>query len=226
MIFFRYQPKESRIAMNIRISFLILVFSIGTAIGSIPVVEDSPAQGGQSELASLAKKEAARREALDVKGPVITNIDLTRLLGNMKSQQEPSVISEIKPDEEGAPEEGIQAADDTEAREEMLDQLRDDLRSARQQVETLSNGYMVLELRINYLRNRLYQEADPFRLQALEKELSQSTADISTLRSEEAAARSDLERLMNEARAAGMLPGEINDIVGKIPVTQSTSTIE
>ena len=212
--------------MNIRISFLILVFSLGLAIGSVPVAEESPEQGSQSELASLAKKEAARREALEVKGPVITNLDLTKLLGNMKSRQEPAVISEIKPVEDGASEAGIQDTEDADAREEMLDQLKDDLRAARQQVETLSNGYMVLELRINYLRNRLYQEADPFRLQALEKELNQSTTDINMLRSEEAAARSDLERLMNEARAAGMLPGEINDIVGKIPVTQSTSTIE
>ena len=147
----------------------------------------------------------------------------------MKSRPAPAKVSEVAPGED----EGSAAAGENEPetsaqdeKEAYLDEVRDALMTARQNVETASNSYMVLELRINNIRNRLYQEADPSRQQMLQKELNQSVTDISSVREVEAESRRQLDLLKIEARRAGLLPGEIDDIVGTIPVTRSSATID
>jgi len=209
------------------IGLVIVSLAIGLACGQESSGEAVSKSGG-SDLASLARKEAARRESLAVKGPVITNIELTRMVGAMRSSAEAS-IKEVEPGEEGdSPSAGLGGVPETglDEKEARLDEFRNTLAEARQEVETLSNSYMVLELRINSLRNRLYQEADPQRQQMLQKELDAATTDIGRIRTEESEARSNLNRLMSEARRAGMLPGEVNEIVGKIPETKSSGTID
>jgi len=209
------------------IGLVIVSLAIGLACGQESSGEAVSKSGG-SDLASLARKEAARRESLAVKGPVITNIELTRMVGAMRSSAEAS-IKEVEPGEEGdSPSAGLGGVPETglDEKEARLDEFTNTLAEARQEVETLSNSYMVLELRINSLRNRLYQEADPQRQQMLQKELDAATTDIGRIRTEESEARSNLNRLMSEARRAGMLPGEVNEIVGKIPETKSSGTID
>ena len=223
-------PEELGITMKIKIAALVFVFSAGMASGHYSPGDDASREGQESELATLARKEAERREALAEKGVVITNAELFTLVGDMRSSHDKTSVSAILPeDDEGAeaPGSGVEppasAADEKEA---MLDQLREDLRTARQSVETFSNAYMVLELRINSLRNRLYQEADPQRQQMLQQGLDEATSDIAEIRAAEADARRELDQLRSEAQKAGMLPGEIRDIVGTVPVTMTSSTID
>jgi len=202
---------------------------LGLSMGQSQPGEAGSGSEGDSVLAALAKKEKARREMLPQKGPVITNIELTRIIGPMAGANAKSIISEVGPDDAAAVENAeneSQQTSEQDPRELLMEDLRQELRKARQDVETASNSYMVLELRINYLRNRLYQEADPHRQQMLQKEMAQASADISAARDEEAEARARLAMLMTEARRAGMLPGEISSVVGDIPVTRSSGTID
>jgi hypothetical protein len=222
-------PEKLGSIMKINVALLVLVCSAGLAIGQDPPAETDAKAGEESELAALAVKEVARRQRLPEKGPVITNTDLSRLLGPMKSRPAPEKVSEGVPGEEagsaaaGENKPVISAEDEKEA---YLDEIWDALETARQNVETASNSYMVLELRINNIRNRLYQEADPSRQQMLQKELNETVTDIRRAREVEAESRRELDLLKIEARRAGMLPGEIDDIVGTIPVTQSSATID
>ena len=222
-------PAALGTTMKIKIAVLIIFCSAGLALGQEPPAAVNSKDGAESELAALAKKEALRREALPEKGAVITNIELLRLLGDMRSSQAPvaaSIVSLDNPEgTDGADEGGLpdSAKDEKEA---LLDEMRDALRNARQSVETASNSFMVLELRINYLRNHLYQEADPQRQQMLQQELNQAAIEIGEVRESEAEARRQLDQVRKEAQMAGLLPGEIRDIVGTVPVTRSTSTID
>ncbi len=215
--------------MKIKIAVLIIFCSAGLALGQDPPAEVKSKDGAESELAAMAKKEALRREALPEKGAVITNIELLQLLGDMRSSQAPAASSVVALDNP----EGTDASGDGELpdsakdeKEALLDEMRDALRKARQSVETASNSYMVLELRINYLRNHLYQEADPQRQQMLQQELNQATIEIGEVRKSEEEARAQLDQVRKEAQLAGLLPGEIRDIVGTVPVTRSSATID
>jgi hypothetical protein len=223
-------PEELGIAMKIKIAVLVFVFSAGMAFGYSPPLDDPSEEGQESDLAALARKEAERRESLSEKGVVITNVELSSLVGDMRSGQAEATVSPVTPDdgeESNASGSGAEPpAPVTDEKEAMLEQLREDLRAARQSVETASNSYMVLELRINSLRNRLYQEADPQRQQMLQQALDEATTDIAEVRSAEADARQALDQLRTEAQKAGMLPGEIRDIIGTVPVTRTSSTID
>ncbi len=222
-------PEKLGTIMKIKVSVLVIICSAGLAFGQDAPAETGLKAGGESELAALAEKEVTRRQALQEKGPVITDIELSSLLGAMKSQEAPAAVPEIMPDKpEGSADSGKNELDTLvqDEAEALLDEIRNDLRTARQSVETASNSYMVMELRINNLRNRLYQEADPARQQMLQKELDQAVTDISEVRAAEAEARRHLDLLRVEARQAGLLPGEIDDIVGTVPVTRSSATID
>ena len=214
---------------KVLICILNIICFLGFSIGQSQSGEAGSGSKGDSVLAALAKQEAARREMLPKKGPVITNIELTRIIGPMAGANAKSIISEVDPDDVRAVENSeneSQQTSEQDARELLMEDLRQELMEARQQVETASNSYMVLELRINYLRNRLYQEADPHRQQMLQKEMAQASAEISNARDEEAEARARLAMLLTEARRAGMLPGEISKVVGEVPVTRSSGTID
>lgn len=187
-----------------------------------------PPKDQESDLALLARKEAERRDKLDRKGPLITNIELVRIVGRMKSGDSSPSISELDENEareENSSEEASEVSE-SEEEEDRFAEFRSALREARQKVETESNSYMVLELRINHLRNLLFQEADPRRLELLERELARATEEIAAVRKAEEEARHQLDILIEEARRAGMLPGEIRETIGEIPVTRSTATID
>ena len=215
--------------MKIKIAVLIIFCSAGLAFGQDPPAAVNSKDSAESELAALAKKEALRRQALPEQGLVITNIELLQLLGDMRSSKAPAAVSAVTPD---TPEVTGTAGNDelpdsaNDEKEALLDEMRDALREARQSVETASNSFMVLELRINNLRNHLYQEADPQRQQMLQQELNQATIEISEVRESESEARRQLDQVRKEAQLAGLLPGEIRDIVGTVPVTRSTATID
>ncbi len=215
--------------MKIKIAVLIIFCSAGLAFGQDPPAAVNSKDSAESELATLAKKEALRRQALPEQGVVITNIELLQLLGDMRSSKAPAAVSAVTPD---TPEVTGTAGNDelpdsaNDEKEALLDEMRDALREARQSVETASNSFMVLELRINNLRNHLYQEADPQRQQMLQQELNQATIEISEVRESESEARRQLDQVRKEAQLAGLLPGEIRDIVGTVPVTRSTATID
>lgn len=214
--------------MKIKIAVLVFVFSAGMAFGQSSSGDEAEKKGSESELASLAKKEAERRQALPEQGVVITNVELSELIGYMRSSKAPaSNITPVDPDgNDNGEADGTPPNTAAEEKDALLEELRDELRDARQNVESASNSYMVLELRINYLRNRLYQEADPQQQQMLQRELNLATTDISEVRAEEAEARQELDQIKKEAQSAGMLPGEIRSIVGTIPVTRSSATID
>lgn len=180
-------------------------------------------------LAELAEREEERRSGLTEAGPVITNIDLARIVGDMRASDAPATVSEVDPEQPS--EDSDVTGDDPgpaepDEDELLMDEIREALLAARQEVVTASNSYMVLELRINNLRNQLYQEADPQRQQMLQRELAIATDEIREARATEAEARRNLDQMMSEALKAGMLPGELREIVGQVPVTRSSATID
>jgi len=218
--------------MRIKKLLLILLFSTflpASLVAASSSRDDSAAtEEPRSDLDRLAKKEADRRQKLAEKGPVITNLDLDELLGEMKSRKSQVIPVDIDPDAE-ASDNGenpdTPSRNEDEAKAELLEDMRYDLEDSRRRVETLSNSYMVLELRLNNIRNMLFQESDPLRLQMLQKEADQVTENLMEVRAQEAEARRELESLKREALKAGLLPGEINSIVGNLPATSSSGTI-
>jgi len=210
--------------------FLLVVTFLSVPAWSQGHTGEAGAEASEApSLAELAEQEAERRNRLAEKGPVITNIDLARIVGEMRASDASATIAEVEPDR--GPDESPAGGENPEPSEPdeqelLMDEIRQDLLEARQEVVTASNSYMVLELRINNLRNQLYQEADPQRQQLLQKELAISTDEIREARSVEADARRQLDEMMSEALRAGMLPGEIREVVGEIPVTRSSATID
>ncbi len=92
---------------------------------------------------------------------------------------------------------------------------------ARTALETAVNQRMVLELRMNNLRNAFLQQADGTTRQHIEGEMAKTLQEVEQARQNEQAARQAVADLERQAARAGVPAGKIRELVGQLPESKS-----
>ena len=170
-------------------------------------------------LADLAKKEKERREQIKAEPKIITNQEAARFGTGTASTttRAPEATSQKQGSEkEGATDASGKPAKaasdeptDFQGRPESF--WRQTLADARKKVKDLENEANVITLKINDLQNQFYREADGFKQQAIQRDINKSFYEQDLNKEKLAAAKSDLDDLLKEARRSGALPGWIED---------------
>lgn len=180
----------------------------------------------RSALVELAKRERERRAALSGAGRVISNADLAELrkahiIISQGSRSGPSAVNEVT---EETVKEG--AAEDEAAKESAPDLAfwHQAFQEAKTNLANAVNRTMVLELRLNNLRNAFLQTADGTTRERIEAEMAQTFEALTQAREDEKAARQALADLERQAAKAGVPPGVVREMIGNLP--ESGSSLE
>jgi len=170
-------------------------------------------------LADLAKKEKERREQVKGESKVITNQQAARFsTGSGSTTTRAAETATPKPgsEKEGGTETGAKPAKpesdeptDFQGRPESY--WRQTLADARRKVKELENEGNVIILKLNDLQNQFYREADGFKQQSIQREINKTFGQQDENKEKLAAAKSDLDDLLKEARKSGALPGWLED---------------
>jgi hypothetical protein len=170
-------------------------------------------------LADLARKEKERREQIKSESKVITNKEAAKFgTGTGSTTIRAADASAQKPgsEKEGTTDAQAKAAKpesdeptDFQGRPESY--WRQTLADARKKVKELENEANVIILKINDLQNQFYREADGFKQQAIQRDINKSFYEQDLNKEKLAAAKSDLDDLLKEARKSGALPGWLDD---------------
>lgn len=187
------------------LSFLFLLAFAGTAYSQ--------------SLAELAKKEKERRQQVKAGEKVITNQDAARFSsghGSTTTKPPETVSPKTDAEKEGAADAAGKVAKpasdeptDFQGRTESF--WRQTLSDARRKVKELENEANVITLKIADLQNQFYREADGFRQQTIQRDINKSFYEQDLNKQKLAAAKSDLDDLLKEARKSGALPGWLDD---------------
>jgi len=178
----------------------------------------------QPSLLDLAKQERDRRAHSDESAPVLRNEDLGRLKSaRVVTSQAPRGAKPV-PDQETSEEvtEPASAADEAAAAEALdLDYWRAAFDEAKVGLQDAISRRMVLELRMNNLRNAYLQTADGTTRERIESELNQTYLEVGQAREDEKASMQVVQELERQASKAGLTPGQIRDLVGQLPESKS-----
>lgn len=195
--------------------------SLITALLTLPVpaATDFP-QAAESDqkppsLVEMARRERARRDSIP--GPVrlITNRDLTALSKDRVTtsrdatgwQRLPTRIEiDAEAEEATGPDRAFFEAAFAEARLAYQNEVSNNL---------------VLQLRINNLRNAFATEDDGSRQGLIQAQLQESLALLSESETRISDARATISDLEKDAAEAGLLPHEIQELVGDLPTPSS-----
>jgi len=185
--------------------------------------EVANAPASQPSLVDLAKaQQSSRKDPSEVR--LIRNEDLASLKGarvstgsakkaGAKTGQEvdEKVLSDEAADKPAAEAEGLDLQFWTGAFNE-----------ARMTLQTAVNQRMVLELRMNNLRNSYFQTADGTTREKVEADISECWTQLEQAREDEKAALQAVEELRRQAAKAGLTPGQIRDLEGELPESKSS----
>lgn len=172
-------------------------------------------------LAELARQEKERRAQSQEDARLIRNADL----GSLKKALV-TTGGGVKHATRGSrsAEEGDEDAEDPESTEPDMEFWTSAFQAARLNVQNSVNRRMVLELRMNTLRNAYLQQADGTTRERIEAELAQTYQEVGQSREDEKAARQAVDELELQARNAGLTPGQVRDLIGELPESSSIVT--
>ncbi|MDA2939016.1 hypothetical protein MYX75_12245 [Acidobacteria bacterium AH-259-A15] len=183
------------------------------------MAQESKETKKEPSLAELARRERERRANIKKEVPVITNATLKNFKGLVSVSEAPAAPSqgetEAETETETEPEET--AEKDLASREAEFDEARMNLKNA-------VNRSMVLQLKINDLRNAYFREDDGTTQARIQQQLQGTLEEIESNKQEVQAAREALQKLENEARKEGLQPGTIRELVGELPKEETIST--
>ena len=177
--------------MFVRVGSLVLFLSLSVACLA-------PAQS----LADLARKEKERRSKEAKPSRVIRNQDV-KALGNAKVTHSTATPPAASPPAESS---GTGTAGESTASQPPLDEARwrNALTEARLQLKLAENRALVLELRVNELRNRFLTESDGSTRSLIDQEMNRTLHELETDREDIAKADEALRKLEDSARKAGV----------------------
>ncbi|MDA2929214.1 hypothetical protein MYX84_04565 [Acidobacteria bacterium AH-259-O06] len=183
------------------------------------MAQESKETKKEPSLAELARRERERRANIKKEVPVITNATLKNLKGLVSVSEAPAAPSqgetEAETETETEPEQT--AEKDLASRKAEFDEARMNLKNA-------VNRSMVLQLKINDLRNAYFREDDGTTQARIQQQLQGTLQEIESNKQEVQAAREALQKLENEARKEGLQPGTIRELVGELPKEETIST--
>jgi hypothetical protein len=174
-------------------------------------------------LVDLARQERERRAQNQQPVRVISNKDLRSLGGGRVSTgvppKPPAKSSEAEATSEG--ESGAQEEAPAEGGPESVQFWQSAFQEAKGSLETAVNQRMVLELRMNNLRNAYLNTDDGTTREKIQGELAQTYQALGQAREDESAARQAIDQLQRQASRAGLTPGQIRELVGELPDSKS-----
>lgn len=169
-------------------------------------------------LAELARRERERRAAMGKPVRIITNANIGELRGLVSTSGAPaSVAAEGEGEEVGSEENSENGEGDAQDWQALFAEATLNLKNA-------VNRGLVLELKMNDLRNSYFSESDGTTKGRLQQLLTETQQEMVNSQGEVAAARQALGALQNEAQADGVPPGTIRDLVGDLPQAESIAT--
>lgn len=169
-------------------------------------------------LAELARLERQRRAASTEKVQVIQNEDLRalRARARVSTGQSTGALAPASV----VIEEGAEVSEEAGQQPDM-GFWSGVFQEARTGLETAVNQLMVLELRINNLRNAYFQATDGVTRERIEAQIAATHGELEQARENETAARQLVRDLERQAAQAGLTPGQIRDLVGALPEAKS-----
>lgn len=203
--------------MSMRIFLVLLLLLPGWALAQ-ETKKDQPS------LAEIARKEKERRKKIDKKVPVIRNADLEKFQGRVTTGARPVA----PPRDIVLP--GIPEVPSTEAEtktepgaagvtEKDMEFWKSAFGEARLNLQNAVNRHLVLQLKMNNLRNAFFREDDGSTQALIQSQLQQTLEQIEAAKLELEQAKTAIERLQTEARRSGLSPRLIGDFTGELPET-------
>jgi len=166
-------------------------------------------------LVELARQERERRQKITQPVRLITNRDLHRLShARVTTSRNPSG-STLLPDKVEVVEKSAVAESPT--REELAAAFAE----ARLNYQNAVSNNLVLQLRINNLRNAFATADDGSRNGLIQAQLQEAAQRLGESQEQIDQARQVIADLEVEAAEAGLLPGEIKALVGQLPTAAS-----
>ncbi len=177
----------------------------------------------EPSLVDLARQMRERRAEHTGPVRVIRNADLRSIGGARVSTGIPPKPA-AKPAEGKAANEAEAGAEEKAVTKEGPEDIQfwqQAFQEARTSLETAVNQRMILELRMNNLRNAYLNTDDGTTREKIQGELAQSYQALGQAREDETAARRAIQQLERQAARVGLRPGQIRDLVGKLPDSKS-----
>lgn len=200
------------------LTFSLLALLLVTPVWSAAQEPGEASEEGKSEevsLAALARRERERRARNNKEVRVITNATLKQIKGGRIS------VAEAPPPPEGSAEgEGEAQA---EAEKDMA-AWRAEFEESRLNVKNAVNRSLVLQLKMNDLRNSYLREDDGATQARIQQQLQETLQQIEENKAETEKARQELQKLQNEAKGSGLPPGTIRELTGDLPQEESIVT--
>lgn len=150
----------------------------------------------QISLAEAARRERERRASITQEVPILTNRHVEEMGGLVSIATAP----------EPPPEAGEEGEEDERSWEERFGEAKLDLQTAENRVQ-------VLLLQMEYLRDQWLSADNGVTQQRVRQQLEETQEGLEIGRQEVDAARAAYEELQVEAEKAGLLPGELRDLM-------------
>jgi hypothetical protein len=185
------------------------------------------AQESKEEKPSLVdlSRQAKSKRAEGKPVRVITNEDLKRLQNAPVSTSS----STVKAHETEKAGDAVSAETDgtpTEAQGPDLEFWKSAFAEGRLNLKNAVNRGLVLQLKMNNLRNAFYREDDGTTQARIQAELTQTLEQIEANKTDVEEARSALKTLEDEAKSAGVPPGKIRDLTAEVEDPETVFTPE
>ncbi len=175
----------------------------------------------EPSLVELAQKEREKRQAATEPVRLITNADLRDMRGARVVTTKSSRSSRGRRQAVTESPEGSEGTETDELDPSTLEYWEPAFREAVENLKYAANASLVMELRINNVRNAYFVEEDGVRRQAIHAEIAKSVEQLIQSREEEKEAREAVAELRRDAAKAGLAPGEIRELTGKLPEHKS-----
>ncbi|GAB4220474.1 MAG: hypothetical protein Kow001_02570 [Acidobacteriota bacterium] len=181
-----------------------------------PATAESERGPSLAELARRQREQRGDKPVRLIRNEDLRTLEKARVVTSQvaKTAAQPADTQEGPVVLEGAAEETAEAGVDLKFWEGAFAE-------ARTALETAVNQRMVLELRMNNLRNAFFQQADGTTRQHIEGEMAKTLQEIEQARQNEQAARQAVSDLERQAARAGIPAGKIRELVGELPESKS-----
>jgi hypothetical protein len=202
---------------GVMVSLVLAVVLAGTPV--LPGRGTGTAEREPS-LAELARQERERRAQSVEDVRVIRNEDIR---GFTRARVTTSATRRHPTRTPAGLEEHLEVEAEPETVEEDVD-LRfwaSAFQEARTNLHNAVNRRMVLELRMNNLRNAYLQQADGATRERIEAEMAETFREVGQAREDERGALQAIRDLESQGARAGLTPGQIRDLVGELPESRS-----
>lgn len=206
-----------------KVLIFLLLFTTGGPAGRQAQPESAQQTAEKPSLAELARREKERRSTIEKKKPAITNADLHKFQSarvTLSGGPRPAAsVAPAVPSESSSTESSQETSlPQTEAEKPKdMEDWKSAFAEARLNVTTAVNRGLVLQLKMNHLRNAFFTEDDGSTQALIQSQMDETLKELEKNRQEVEEAKKALEKLQQEARRAGVPQRLIDEMTGELP---------